>query len=73
MDGLSSMLDNTAIQKQIKSAVQPIGRMIYNEIYLYVWFICIYMVLVLVGVIMNLYFLCRGTKVPPTTPSFSLG
>jgi hypothetical protein len=59
MDGISCMLDNSSIQKQIKSAVQPIGRMIYNEIYLYLWFICVYMVLLLVGVILNFYYLCR--------------
>lgn len=59
MEGIASMLDNSTVQKQIKSAVQPIGRMIYNEIYLYLWFICIYMVLLLMGVIANLYFLYR--------------
>lgn len=59
MDGISSMLDNIAVQKQIKSAVQPIGRMIYNEIYIYLWFICVYMVLLLVGVILNFYYLYR--------------
>lgn len=30
------------IQSCIKETVRPVGNIIYNEIYPYIWFICIY-------------------------------
>jgi len=47
------------IKKEIKEIVKPIVTTIYNEIYLYLWFICIYHVFLIFIVLANLYLLLR--------------
>jgi cell division protein FtsB len=47
------------IKKEIKETVKPIVTTIYNEIYLYLWFICIYHVFLIFIVLANLYLLLR--------------
>jgi hypothetical protein len=44
---LSSFFQKEDIQKFSKETIKVIGSVIYNEIYPYVWFICIYMVFLL--------------------------
>jgi len=53
------LFDKNDIQTQIKSVVSPIGTMIYNEIYIYIWFICIYNVFLFLIVVLNLYLLLQ--------------
>jgi len=47
------------IKKEIKEIIKPIVTTIYNEIYLYLWFICIYHVFLIFIVLANLYLLLR--------------
>jgi hypothetical protein len=62
MDSIFDLLDKNDIQTQIKSVVSPIGTMIYNEIYIYIWFICIYNVFLFLIVVLNLYLLLSGRR-----------
>jgi hypothetical protein len=41
MNGISSYKERRR-QEIYKDAVKPIVNVVYNEIYIYVWFICIY-------------------------------
>lgn len=55
MNNFIDYLEKNDFKKQLKTVVHPIGRMIYNEIYVYIWFICIYLVFLLVAVLFNTY------------------
>jgi hypothetical protein len=44
-------------QEIYKDAVKPIVNVVYNEIYIYVWFICIYNVFLIFIILTNLYYL----------------
>lgn len=59
MDSILEMFDKNEVQSQIKSVVAPIGTMIYNELYIYIWFICIYNVFLFLIVVLNFYLLLR--------------
>jgi len=41
-DTCINFLKNEDIRNDMKEIVKPIGSMVYNEIYIYLWFICIY-------------------------------
>jgi hypothetical protein len=74
MDNLFDMLDNQDVKKQIKHAVSPIGNMIYNEFYLYIWLICFYNVFLFIIVVVNLFLLVklcttRNVAIPFQTPT----
>ena len=62
MDSIFDLLDKNDFQTQIKSVVSPIGTMLYNELYFYIWFICIYNVFLFLIVVINLYLLLRHLK-----------
>ena len=47
------------IKNDMKAIIQPIGSMVYNEIYPYIWFLCIYLVLLTFIVIARLFLLLR--------------
>jgi cytochrome c oxidase assembly factor CtaG len=42
------------IQRYIKMCMRPIVRIIYNEIYPYIWFICIYNIFLIFLTLANL-------------------
>jgi hypothetical protein len=42
-----------------KGILEPIGSIVYNELYFYVWFICLYHVFLLIIVVANLILLLR--------------
>jgi hypothetical protein len=46
---------NEDIHKEVKEIIKPLGNMMYNEIYLYIWFICIYNVFLLFLILANLF------------------
>jgi hypothetical protein len=50
---------NENIRKNIKEVLTPISNLVYNEIYPYIWFICIYHVILIFIVLVNLYLLIR--------------
>jgi hypothetical protein len=54
-----SFLKNEEVKQYIKSLVGPLGTMIYNEIYIYMWFICIYNVFLIFLVLVNLVLLLK--------------
>ncbi len=54
-----SFLKNEEVKQYIKNLVGPLGTMIYNEIYIYMWFICIYNVILIFLVLVNLVILLK--------------
>jgi len=52
---------NEDIKKDVKDMVRPIVDMAYNEIYWYVWLICIYHVFFILIILANLYLLLKLT------------
>jgi hypothetical protein len=54
-----SFLKNEEVKQYIKNLVGPLGTMIYNEIYIYMWFICIYNVFLIFLVLVNLVLLLK--------------
>jgi hypothetical protein len=45
------------IRKDIKDVIKPLGTMIYNEIYIYLWMICFYNVFLIFIILVNLILL----------------
>jgi hypothetical protein len=61
------------IQKSIKKGLKSMTQIIYNEMYVYVWFICIYHVLLVIIVLTNLVLLAKmmlRTQTPFSIHSF---
>ena len=48
------MLENEDMKRNIKEMIHPISSMIYKEFYIYIWFICIYLVFLLFLLLANL-------------------
>ena len=42
-----------------ETIIYPVGNIIYNEIYIYLWMICVYHVFLIFIVLVNLYLLLR--------------
>lgn len=63
MESMLDLFENRDIQTQIKHAISPIAKLLYNEIYLYIWFICLYNVFLFFIVLANLFILLRLVKV----------
>jgi len=61
------------IKKEINEIVKPIVTTIYNEIYMYLWFICIYHVFLIFIVLANLYLLLCLIQTSRKHNSFNLG
>ena len=59
---ISSFLSSPEVKQHIKNATYPLVSMVYNEIYVYVWFICIYNVFLLSLVLLNLFLLIRHLR-----------
>lgn len=59
MDNIVELFNNYEVHKYIKEMIHPIGQTLYNEFYVYIWFICIYTVFVFVILLMNLVLLLR--------------
>ena len=56
---ITEWLKNEDIKRNFSKASTAIVSAVYNEIYIYVWFICIYNILLLIVVVINLYLLIR--------------
>ena len=54
------------IKRDVREIVRPIFTMIYNEIYVYIWLICIYHVFFIFIILANFYLLLglrkKGTE-----------
>jgi hypothetical protein len=58
---------NEDIKKNIKETLKPLVQILYNEIYIYIWFICIYNIFLLLAILANLYLLIRLLKINQKT------
>ena len=50
---------NEDIKRDVKAIIQPICGIIYNELYPYLWFLCIYHVFLIFIILANLILLLR--------------
>jgi len=58
-DTCIEFFQNEDIRKDVKEIIKPLGTMVYNEIYLYIWFICVYNVFLLFFILANLFLLIK--------------
>lgn len=58
---------NEDIKRDVKEMVRPIFTMIYNEIYVYIWLICIYHVFFIFIILANFYLLLSWRRSCKTT------
>ena len=69
-DTFYAFFANEDIQKDIKQIVATMGKGLYNQLYVYIWFICIYNVILLFLVCVILIILLRFLN---KTQNISLG
>ena len=55
---------NEDIRKDVKEMVKPIVQIVYNELYLYIWFICFYNVFLIFIILANLFLLLKLLRRP---------
>ena len=67
-DTCIDFFQNEDIRKDVKDILRPIVYNIYNEIYLYIWFICFYHVILIFIILVNLFLLLRLSKQTLSTP-----
>jgi hypothetical protein len=58
-DRCIDFLKNEEIKKDVKDMISPIMDMIYNEVYVYILFICLYHVFLFLIILANLYLLVK--------------
>lgn len=58
-DSCIHFFDNEDMRKDIKDVLTPLGDIIYNEIYAYIWVICFFNILLFVLILANLYLLLK--------------
>lgn len=51
--------DNNSLKRELAEFMKPVVHLIYNEIYLYIWFICIYSIFLMIVTLANLFVLLR--------------
>ena len=56
---ITEWLKNEDIQRNFRKAGNAVVSTVYNEMYIYIWFICVYNIFLLVVVTINLYLLIR--------------
>jgi len=61
-DTCIKFFQNEDIRRDVKEIIKPIATIIYNESYLYIWFICIYNVFLLFIILANLFLLVKLLK-----------
>lgn len=59
---ISELLKSEEVQRHFRAASSVVGSTVYNELYFYIWFICIYNILLLTVVVVNLYLLIRWIR-----------
>lgn len=55
-------LKNEDIRREFNEVIRSIVNIVYNELYIYVWFICIYNVFLIFIILANLFLLLRTIK-----------
>lgn len=61
-DTCIEFLKNEDIKRDIKDVIQPVVNIIYNEIYPYILFICLYNVFLIFIILANLFLLLKLLK-----------
>jgi len=49
------LFKNEDIKRDIRLVIQPLSAFVYNELYLYIWFICLYHIFIILIVLAILY------------------
>lgn len=52
---LENVWNHSTVQQHLKTAANHLGPLLYNEISIYIWFVCIFHLLLLFLVVCNLY------------------
>jgi hypothetical protein len=63
-DSCIEFFQNEDTRKNVRDIIKPIVNIIYNEIYVYIWFICIYNVFLIFIVLVNLFLLLKWINKP---------
>lgn len=50
---------NEDTKRDVKEILKPIVHIIYNEIYIYIWFLCLYNVFLIFFVLANLFLVIK--------------
>ena len=58
-DSCIKFLYNEDSRKDIKAVLSPLGDIIYNEVYVYIWVICFYNIFLFIVILANLYLLLQ--------------
>ena len=58
-DKCIDFLKNEDTKRDVKEIIKPIVHIIYNEIYIYIWFICLYNVFLLFFDLANLFLMIK--------------
>ena len=61
-DSFVEFLQNNEIRKNIKEIIKPVGNLVYNEVYIYIWIICIYNLFLIVLFLIIIYLLLKILK-----------
>jgi len=61
-DTCFEFLKNEDIKREFNEVIRSIVNIVYNELYIYVWFICIYNVFLIFIILANLFLLLRTIK-----------
>ena len=56
---IAEWLKNEDIQRNFRKASGVVATAVYNEMYIYIWFICVYNIFLLIVVVINLYLLVK--------------
>jgi hypothetical protein len=52
-------LKDKAIHDDVKEIISPLGTIIYNEVYIYLWVISFYSIILFIMILANLYLLLK--------------
>lgn len=62
-DRLIQFFQNADIQRILQEMIRPLGLLLYDHLYLYIWFICIYNVILIFLVMVILVLLWNGNRI----------
>lgn len=61
-DTFIEFIKKETFKKELVEAVRPIGKLVYNEIYVYIWTICIFILFLIFIILANLFLLLKLIK-----------
>ena len=66
-DSCIELFKDENIKKDIKTLLEPLVEIIYNDLYVYIWSICFFNLFLFVIIILNLVLLLKILAKPTTT------